>query len=73
MKIGEVNLKAWQGVQKDMVMIGAVEKEGSLDSILSNDFMGCANDFDRDEVAAEVKAWMADPKNAEFTKKPKTQ
>ena len=54
-------------------MIGAVEKEGSLDSILSNDFMGCANDFDRDEVAAEVKAWMADPANAEFVEKPKTQ
>lgn len=69
MKIGEVNLKAWEGVQRDMVMIGAVEKEGSLDAILSNDFMGCANDFDRDEVAAEVKAWMADPKNAEYVKK----
>jgi NitT/TauT family transport system substrate-binding protein len=73
MKIGEVNVKAWEGVQKDMVMIGAVEKEGSLDDILSNDFMGCANDFDRAEVAAEVKAWMADPANAEWVKKPATQ
>ncbi|NNE82458.1 MAG: ABC transporter substrate-binding protein [Alphaproteobacteria bacterium] len=73
MKIGEVNVAAWQGVQKDMVMIGAVEKEGSLDAILSNDFMDCANDFDRAEVAAEVKAWMADPANAEFTKKPASQ
>lgn len=73
MKIGEVNVEAWQGVQKDMVMIGAVEKEGNLDAILSNDFMDCANDFDRAEVAAEVKAWMADPANAEFTKKPATQ
>ncbi|MDA0653049.1 MAG: ABC transporter substrate-binding protein [Proteobacteria bacterium] len=73
MKIGEVNLEAWKGVQKDMVMIGAVKKEGSLDAILSNDFIGCANDFDRAEVAAEVAAWMADPANAEFTKKPATQ
>ena len=73
MKIGEVNLDAWKGVQKDMVMIGAVEKEGDLSSTLSNAFTGCANDFDRDEVAAEVKAWMADPANAEFVKKPATQ
>jgi NitT/TauT family transport system substrate-binding protein len=73
MKIGEVNVEAWQGVQKDMVMIGAVEKEGNLDAILSNDFIGCANDFDRAEVAAEVKAWMADPANAEWVKKPATQ
>ncbi|NKB48239.1 MAG: hypothetical protein GKS02_02625 [Alphaproteobacteria bacterium] len=71
--IGEVNVAAWEGVQKDMVLIGSVEKESSLDDILSNDFMGCANDFDRAEVASEVKAWMADPANAEFVKKPATQ
>lgn len=70
MKIGEVNLDAWQGVQKDMVLIGAVEKEGSLDAILSNDFIGCANDFDRAEVEAEAAAWMANPANAAFVKKP---
>lgn len=72
-QIGLVNTSAWEGVQKDMILIGEIEKSGPLDKILSNDFMGCANDFDRAEVAAEAAAWMADPANAEFTKKPASQ
>ena len=73
MKIGDVNTTAWEGVQKDMLLIKSIEKPFDIGSFTSNDFMGCANDFDRNEVAAEVKAWMADPANAEFTKKPATQ
>ena len=73
MKIGEVSVSAWEGVQKDMLLIKAIEKPFDVNSFTSNEFIGCANDFDRAEVVAEAKAWMADPKNAKWTKKPATQ
>ena len=72
-KIGQVKVDAWEGVQKDMLLIGAIKKPFDVNSFLSNDFIACANDFDRAEVAAEAKAWMADPANAEWVKRPKTQ
>ena len=56
-----------------MLLIDAIEKPFDVNSFLSNDFIACANDFDRAEVAAEAKAWMADPANAEWVKRPKTQ
>lgn len=69
-KIGEVSQAAWEGVQKDMLLIGEIDKPYDVTSFVSNDFMDCANDFDRAKVLAEAKAWMADPKNAEYVKKP---
>ena len=56
---------------KDMLMIGAIDKKYDVNSFISNDFIGCANDFDKAEVMAEARAWMADPKNAKYTDKSK--
>ena len=52
-------------------MIGAIDKKYDVNSFISNDFIGCANDFDKAEVMAEARAWMADPKNAKYTDKSK--
>ncbi|MDG2312867.1 MAG: ABC transporter substrate-binding protein [Alphaproteobacteria bacterium] len=70
-KIGHVDAAAWKGVMKDMLMIGAIDKKYDVNSFISNDFIGCANDFDKAEVMAEASAWMADPKNAKYTDKSK--
>ena len=70
-KIGHVDEAAWKGVMKDMLMIGAIDKKYDVNSFISNDFIGCANDFDKAEVMAEARAWMADPKNAKYTDKSK--
>lgn len=70
MKIGQVKVKAWEGVQRDMLTIGAIDKAFDVNSFTSNEFIGCANDFDRAEVDAEAAAWLADPANAKWAKKP---
>jgi len=69
-KIGQVSQTAWEGVQKDMLLIGEIDKTFDVSSFISNDFLDCANDFDRAAVLAKAKAWMADPANAEYVKKP---
>ena len=70
MKIGQVKVKAWEGVQRDMLKIGAIDKAFDVNSFTSNEFIGCANDFNRAEVDAEAAAWLADPANAKWAKKP---
>ena len=72
-RIGEVSQASWEGVQKDMLLIGEIDKSFDVTSFISDEFTDCANDFDRDEVLAEIKAWMADPANAEYVKRPETQ
>ena len=54
---------------KDMMLIGEIDKEIDVTTFLSGAFTECANDFDKAEVAAEVKAWMSDPANAYLIKK----
>lgn len=68
-KYGEVERGPWDSVMKDMILIGEIDKEIDVDTFLSDAFTECANDFDRAEVAAEVKAWMDDPENARYMKK----
>lgn len=67
---GVIDSAAWESVGKDMILIGEIDKPIAVDTFLNSAFTDCANDFNRDEVVAEAKAWMADPKNAEYVKKP---
>jgi len=70
-RYGDLSKSAWESVQKDMILIGEIDKEGDVGTFLNDTFIDCANDFDRAEVEAAAKAWMADPANAEYVKKPK--
>lgn len=57
--IGDVQTGVWTDIQPRLLESGAIEKEVDVATFLNNTYIKAANDFDRDEVAAEVKAWAA--------------
>lgn len=56
-RIGDVQTDVWKNIQPRLLSSGAIEKEVDVASFLNDTYIDAANDFDRDEVAAEVKAW----------------
>jgi NitT/TauT family transport system substrate-binding protein len=54
---GDVQTNVWTDIQPRLVSSGAIEKEVDVSTFLNNAYIEAANDFDRDEVAAEVQAW----------------
>lgn len=56
--IGDVQTDVWTNIQPRLVSSGAIEKEIDVSTFLNNTYIKAANDFDRAEVAEEVKAWV---------------
>jgi NitT/TauT family transport system substrate-binding protein len=54
---GDIQTKVWADIQPRMLAVGAIEQEIDPSKFLNNSFIAYANDWSRDEVAAEVKAW----------------
>jgi len=56
-RIGDVQTNVWTEIQPRLLSSGAIEQEVDVSTFLNDTFIEVANDFDREEVAAEVKAW----------------
>lgn len=56
-RFGDVQTDVWTNIQPRLLSSGAIEKEVDVATFLNDTYIEAANDFDRDEVAAEVKAW----------------
>ena len=59
-RIGDVQTDVWTNIQPRLLSSGAIEKEVDVSTFLNDTYIDAANDFDRDEVAAEVEAWAAE-------------
>ena len=59
-RYGDVQRDVWTNIQPRMIAAGAISEEVDVSTFLNDTYIGAANDFDRDEVAAEVEAWAAD-------------
>ena len=58
--IGDLQTSVWTDIQPRLLASGAIEKEIDVSTFLNNTYIEAANDFDKEEVTAEVKAWAAD-------------
>ncbi len=56
-RLGDLQADVWTSVQPRMVSSGAIENEVDVSTFLNDTYIDAANDFDRDEVEAEAKAW----------------
>jgi len=56
-QFGGLQPQVWEGLQERLVATGALEEVVPVDSFLDDSFVGPANDWSREEVAAEVQAW----------------
>jgi NitT/TauT family transport system substrate-binding protein len=56
---GEPQTEVWAALQPQMMAAGGIEREVPVDQLLDKVFIDAADDFDRDEVAAELAAWKA--------------
>ena len=59
-RIGDVQTDVWTNIQPRLLSSGAIEREVDVSTFLNDTYIDAANDFDRDEVAAEVEAWAAE-------------
>lgn len=50
----------WTAIQPQMKAAGGIEEIVPVEDFLNDSFMAAVNDFDRDEVAAEINAWAAE-------------
>lgn len=57
-RLGDLEPAVWNGLQPRLVSSGATEKEVDVSTFLNDTYIAAANEFDRDEVEAEAKAWM---------------
>lgn len=55
--LGDVQDEIWTNIQGPMVQVGVIEETVDVTRFLDDSLIGPANDFDRDEVIAEVEAW----------------
>jgi len=67
--IGRPDEAAWKALLDDMLLIGEIEIAFDMSEIVDESFLACANDFDRDKVMAEARAWMDDPANAPYVRR----
>lgn len=56
-RIGDVQTDVWKNIQPRLLSSGAIEKEVDVATFLNDAYIDAANDFDKEEVAADVKAW----------------
>lgn len=56
-KYGDPQPQAWAEIQPRMLAVGAIEQEIDPSKFLNDSFIDYANDWSREEVEAEVKAW----------------
>lgn len=54
---GDLQTDVWTNIQPRLLSSGAIEKEVDVSTFLNDTYIKAANDFDRAEVAEEVKAW----------------
>lgn len=59
-RLGDLQSDVWTEVQPRMLSSGAIEEMVDVSTFLNDAYIDAANDFDRDEVAAEAEAWMAE-------------
>ncbi len=58
-RLGDVEPAVWTGIQPRMLSSGAISAEVDVSTFLNDTYIAAANDFDRDEVAAQAEAWLA--------------
>ncbi len=56
-KLGDIQPQVWADIQPRMVEVGTIDKVIDPSTFLNDTFIDAANDWDRAEVEAEVKAW----------------
>ena len=59
-RYGDVQTQVWTDIQPRMIEAGAIAEPVGVSAFLNDTYIAAANDFDRDEVAAEVEAWAAE-------------
>ncbi len=59
-RCGDTQTDVWTNIQPQMLDAGGIEKIVDVSEFLNDTYIGAANDFDRDEVAAEINAWAAE-------------
>lgn len=59
-RYGDVQTQVWTDIQPRMLEAGGISELVEVDKFLNDAYIEAANDFDRDEVAAEVEAWAAE-------------
>ncbi|MDJ0637320.1 MAG: ABC transporter substrate-binding protein [Paracoccaceae bacterium] len=59
-RYGDVQRDVWTNIQPRMIEAGAITEPVDVSTFLNDTYIAAANDFDRDEVAAEVEAWAAE-------------
>ena len=58
-RYGDVQRDVWTNIQPRMIESGAISEQVDVSRFLNDTYIDAANDFDREEVAAEVEAWAA--------------
>ena len=58
-RYGDVQRDVWTNIQPRMIESGAISEQVDVSRFLNDPYIDAANDFDREEVAAEVEAWAA--------------
>ena len=56
-RCGDVQNDVWTNIQPQMLAAGGIEQIVDVSTFLNDTYIAVANDFDRDEVAAEINAW----------------
>lgn len=57
---GDLQTQVWTDLQPRMLSAGAIDKEVPVSEFLNDTYIAAANDWSREEVAAEVRAWAKD-------------
>jgi NitT/TauT family transport system substrate-binding protein len=55
---GELRPDVWQSAVQQLVDAGQLDENVPTDEYLNDQFIAAANDFDRDEVEAQARAWL---------------
>lgn len=59
-KFGEILPEAWHGDMEILLDAGELKEKVDIDSHLNDSFIEAANDWDRDEVEADVEKWASE-------------
>ncbi len=58
-RLGDIEPDVWSTMQPRLLSSGATAEEVDVNSFLIDTHIAAANGFDRDQVEADAKAWMA--------------
>lgn len=59
-KLGDLQPEIWTKIQGPMLKVGLIDETIDPSTFLDDSLIEAANDFDRDEVRADVEAWKAE-------------